>query len=63
MLQSAVEPHLKGHPSTKDIYAMLQLFSTPDKRTPHCKGQKMPSHWCPVVTCMYSKILHIVVHS
>ena len=27
---------------------MLQLFSTPEKRTPHCKGQKILSHWCPL---------------
>ena len=48
---------LKGHPSREDIYVIkdtpnfpniMLKFSTPEERTPHCKGQKMPSQWCPL---------------
>ena len=27
---------------------MLWLFSIPEERTPHCKGHKILSHWCPL---------------
>ena len=51
---------------------MLQLFSTPNKRTPHCKGQKILTHWCPlnrgstvhacVCVCVYVYVYTVVLY-